>query len=977
MVLVVDAFVTWLVEQVADAGRRRLITWVFGTEQERALRQAAVAAVQRTADDLSPGNGQRAGHIAMVVDQVFGEQLPPANPAGNATLLEALQAAIVGQLAPLDDAELTETGLSSADVLGVTASLLAERLTSHLLREIVIRGARGGPLTPLASHLNHELNFLQGKRIEDKVDLHADEILAGLARLESTLKVTQLAVTHTLPSEAVAFTGRQAELDQLIQAIPEVEDAIGTVRIAAIDGMAGVGKTAFAVHAAKHLASRFPGGQLFVRLHGHSPGQGPVEPADALAALLLGDGVAPQSIPPGLDARAGLWRDRLVGRAVLLVLDDAIDSQQVRPLLPGMARTLVLITSRRRLTALPEAIPVTLDVLPAAEAAGLFVGLVGRPGLVSDDAASEVVALCGFLPLAISLVAGQLKHHSTWTSAGLAVELKSAADRLAPMAAENNSVAASFSLSYNHLPATQQRLFRRLGLLPGSDIDVYAAASLDDADLLTARGLLDDLFSYHLIEEPARGRYRLHDLIREYARALVAADPAATQVAATDRLLNYYLHAARAADRHLARHTSAGIPDTMGSPPAHAPYLPKRQEGVAWMDAERLNLHAAVEYAAAHDRPGLAIAIAAVMHGYLRSQGHWDQALILHRAAIIAARHIGQRSAEAGALTDLAAIEQAKGDYRQATVGLTQALELCDDIGDRQGKANVLNYLGVAQFLMDDYPASTATLTQALRLCCELDDRLGEANAFNRLGIVRQLAGDYPAAADSLTRAIELFRDLGDQLGEAIALSNLGVVQYLRGDYLASVATLSRALELHRNLGDRHGEAGDLNHLGAVWLARGDYRTAAENLTRALKLNRDLGDRLGEATVLGDLGIVHFRTGDHLAAGETFTQALNLHRELEAPLGEAEVLNNLGELSLASAAPAQARTYHNHALAIATEIGSLLEEARALEGIGRYHLSHGHSDEGAAQLRKALTIYQSIGSPNAPRVEATLRDLGP
>ena len=594
--------------------------------------------------------------------------------------------------------------------------------------------------------------------------------------------------------------------------------------------------------------------------------------------------------------------------------------------------------------------------------------------MASDHAASEVVALCGFLPLAISLVAGQLKHHSTWTSAGSRTQVSGR-----PVGPDRCGEQLSRRLVQPVLQPSARSPAAPLPQawpVPGSDIDAYAAASLDDTDLLTARGLLDDLFSYHLIEEPARGRYRLHDLIREHARALVAADPAATQVAATDRLLNYYLHAARAADRHLARHTSAGIPDTMGGPPAHAPYLPARQEGVAWMDAERLNLHAAVEYAAAHDRPGLAIAIAAVMHGYLRSQGHWDQALILHRAAIIAARHTGERSAEAGTLTDLAAIEQAKGDYRQATVDLTQALELCGDIGDRQGKANVLSYLGVAQFLMDDYPASTASLTQALRLCCELDDQLGEANAFNRLGIVRQLAGDYPAAAGSLTRAIELFRDLGDQLGEAVALSNLGVVQYLRGDYLASVQPSAARWNSTATSATGMGKQATLTTWAPCgW--PGIYRTAAENLTRALKLHRDLGDRLGEATVLGDLGIVHFGTGDHLAAGETFTQALNLHRELEAPLGEAEVLNNLGELSLASAASAQARTYHNHALAIATEIGSPLEEARALEGIGRYHLSHGHSDDGVEQLRRALTIYQSIGSPNAPRVEATLRDLGP
>ncbi len=363
MVLFADTFASWLIGQVADAGRKGLATWVLGSDQERALRKAAEVAVQRTAEELRPEAGEQAAQIAMVVDQVFGEPMPRAPMASHATLVQALQAGIAGQLAPLGDVKLTGTAKSSAELLEVSVTTLTEKLTSHLLREIVVSGAGGGPLAPLANQLNHDVTHLHGQLVEGKLDWLADGVLKALARLEGQvvgLLQVPAAVAHTLPADVASFTGRQAELDRLMRAPPDGDTAGGVVRIDAIDGMAGVGKTAFAVHAAHRLASRFPDGQLFVRLHGHTPGQPPVEPADALATLLLAVGVAPQQIPAGLEARAGLWRDRMAGRRALLVLDDAPDSEHVRPLLPGTAGNLVLVTSRRRLTALTEALPVTL-----------------------------------------------------------------------------------------------------------------------------------------------------------------------------------------------------------------------------------------------------------------------------------------------------------------------------------------------------------------------------------------------------------------------------------------------------------------------------------------------------------------------------------------------------------------------------------------------------------------------------------------
>jgi hypothetical protein len=343
--------------------------------------------------------------------------------------------------------------------------------------------------------------------------------------------------------------------------------------------------------------------------------------------LLLTTGVAPQQIPPGLEARSAAWRGHLAGKKMLMVLDDAASSDQVRLLLPGAAGCLVLVTSRRRLTALEGAAPVSLGTLPPGEAADLFVRLADRPGLhPGHRPVGEVTGLCGCLPLAIRLAAAGLRHHPAWTVTDLAAELATARDRLAALQAEDLSVAAAFDLSHQDLTVSQQRLFRRLGLHPGAEIDAYAAAALDDTDLQATRQRLGELYDHNLIGEPTRGRYRLHDLLREYARALAAANDPADQQAAIGRLLDYYLHTAVAAGRHVAWRTSITGPSLPDTAPAWAPELRTYEEANDWLQIERTNLHACAGYAATHARPGHAVGIPAAISDFLLNEGQWDQA---------------------------------------------------------------------------------------------------------------------------------------------------------------------------------------------------------------------------------------------------------------------------------------------------------------------------------------------------------------
>jgi tetratricopeptide (TPR) repeat protein/transcriptional regulator with XRE-family HTH domain len=785
------------------------------------------------------------------------------------------------------------------------------------------------------------------------------------------------AASRTLPRDIAAFTGRQAELGQLMARWAEAAAGGGVVGIHAIGGMAGIGKTTFAVHAAHQLADHFPDGQFFLPLHAHTPGQRPVDPADALASLLLSAGVPAAQISPGTDARAARWRDHVAGKKILLVLDDAAGHEQVRPLLPGTPGSLVLITSRRRLAALEDAAVVSLDALPPDEAAGLLARLAARPDVSADDAAvGELAALCGYLPLAIGMTGRQLAHHPAWTPVGLAADLAAAKDRLELMTAENLSVAAAFGLSYRDLTATQRRLFRRLGLYPGPDIDAYAAAALDGSGVAVARRRLEALYDQHLITEPARGRYRFHDLIREHARALADGDDPAARDAAATGLLDYYLRTARAASEHIASWSIVEGPVPPGRPPASAPPVSTPRQAAAWLEAERANLHAAAGYAAATARPAYAMSIPAAMAGFLETRGYWDQGVALHQAALAAARDLGDRPGQARALMLLSPMQNMTQDAPAAAASAIRALQLYRDLGDWAGQAHALTMIGLVHTVTDDYPAAAAELRQALELFCGLGHRRGQGRALHFLGIAHRYTGGYRAAAACLQQALELYTNTGHQWGQGDALKHLGAVQGLAGDYPAAAVALRQALALGRDLGDRSLQAEVFLELAAVQRLTGDYPAATTSGQRALRLYRDLLHSSDAAYALNELGLVQQLTGDYPAAAASHQQALALSRDVGNRLGQAETLNCLGELASRTADGRQARKHHARALAFARELGTPPEEARALEGIGHSYLHDGNPAQAAAPLRDALAIYQRIAAPAAGRIEETLRQHG-
>jgi len=765
--------------------------------------------------------------------------------------------------------------------------------------------------------------------------------------------------TRTLPRDIASFTGREPELRELV-ALAATAASVGVVGIHAIGGMAGIGKTAFAVHAAHQLASRFPDGQIFLPLHGHTPGQEPVDPADALASLLLTVGAAAAQIPPGVDARMALWRDRLAGRRLLLVLDDAADSEQVRPLLPGERGSLVLVTSRRRLSALDDATAISLDTLPPEQAAALLVRLAARPGLSpQDEVVGAIARLCGYLPLAVGMLARQLHHHPAWNPAELAAELASARDRLELMATENVTVTAAFNMSYESLTSGQQRVFRRLGLHPGADIDVYATAALDGIDLRAARRHLDALYGQYLLSEPSRGRYRLHDLIREHAHALAEQqDPASDRDSAVGRLLDYYQQAATVAGRLHAVRADRGPAAVVGDP-IRLPEISTRDQAATWLAAEHANMLACIVFAAGShlDR---AVGLDAAISEYLFTAGHWDQALHAHQAALTAARLSGDRAGEAGCLTRLGASQKFQDEYDAAARTLTEAVSLCRDLGDRPGLADALTEFGDVRHLLGDEASAIETLTEATALYHELGDPQGEARALTYLGGIQVGRSAYQAALDTLTQALDLSREVGDRRAQAHALNYVGAAQYLTGSYAAAARSVAEVITLYRDLGNKFGEGHALINRASILLATCDYPNAAEALTAALEIYRSLGDRLGQGNVLTHFGEMYTATGDQAQAVDHLNRALAIYLEIGGRRGQGNVYQLLGNVHRQTGEYASATSVLNQALAIFRESGIRLGEADTLTVLGDVQRRTGKFAEASVALDQALAIYRDI-----------------
>ncbi|MBC3843005.1 tetratricopeptide repeat protein [Streptacidiphilus sp. 4-A2] len=787
--------------------------------------------------------------------------------------------------------------------------------------------------------------------------------------------------------------------------------------ISAIDGMAGIGKSALALRAAHHVRAHFPDGQLFIDLHGHTPGMEPLDAGKALDWFLRSLGVPPQLIPQSLDERAAFYRDRLAGTRTLVFLDNAGSTAQVRPLLPAGPGCLVMITSRKRLTGLEDAYSLALDVLCEADAVALLHTVAG-PGRIPADhpTVPVLVALCGRMPLAIRIVAARLRHQGALRIEDVAAQLRDEQRRLSYLQDEERNLVGVFETSYAALPAAEQRLFRLLAVVPGADVDLRAAASVAGTDERTAERLLESLLDHNLLAQHAPYRYRFHDLLRLYARTLSEGPEAAEECgAALRRLLDHYQDTAHAADRYLARYLRPGNSGTDGRGETRgAGGGPSdRAAALAWMRAEHDNLVDCLAHVA--DQPHRVVPLTSALAAYLQQEGPWPLATTLHRAAATAARQLGDRFGEANALWDLARVRYGVGDLSAAIELQEQILASYRDLGSRSGEARALHELGRLRHATGDFPAAAEFQSQARAGFQEVGDRLGEGHALQDLGRVQYAAMDIPAADELFARSLAIFEEAGDGLGQANSHWDLGRMRHAVGDLSAAADRFERALGIYREVGSRQGEANALGDLGSVLLAIGDHTTAtalqeqaleifqkighrpneayarcdlgrarfadgdvagaAVQFEHALAYFQQIGGRQGEANARHELGRVRQAAGDFAAATELLDQSLAMFEELGDRHGEVEVLTSLGALAAEVTGPAEGRAGYLRAAGLAHELGTQLDEATALEGAARCAARAGDRAAARHDLTRAVALYRRVGAAGATAAAAYLAEL--
>ncbi|RSM57797.1 hypothetical protein DMB66_31750 [Actinoplanes sp. ATCC 53533] len=662
-------------------------------------------------------------------------------------------------------------------------------------------------------------------------------------------------VPAQLPAAVPGFTGRRRPLKQLDALLTApVRAGNQAMAIATLCGSPGVGKSALAVHWAHQTAGLFPDGQLYVNLRGFEAEGRAVEPATAVRGFLDAFAVPAQRIPADLDAQAALYRSVLAGKRVLVLLDNARDAAQVRPLLPATPGCLVLITSRDQLTPLVAAEgarPVPLDVLSVAEARDLLTARLGAEQAGAEPAAAdEIIERCARLPLALAVVAARAAVRPDVPLSAIAAELHEFADSLEPFDGGDpaTDVRTVFSWSYRTLSVAAARLFRLLGLHPGPDISRAAAASLGGCTAAAARPLLAELTGAHLLTEHRPGRYTFHDLLRAYAKSLV---DAAGRDEARRRMFDHYLHSADAAARQMDGHRQSVVAEA--AHPGVSPEPPADYgQALDWYTAERAVLLAVADAAARTGFPGHSWRIAWTMMDFLDIHSYWHDLIAVQSVALGAARRLRDDVGQAHAHWGLARAYAKLDRPDDATENFGHTLRLFDHAGDRTGQAQTLLNLGWVLDRQGRYAEALAYARRAMTLYEATADRAGQADGHNTIGWYLTHLGEHQQALDHCRRAVALHEETGDRHGEAQAWDSLGRVHANLGEHDRAADCYLKSLDLIRGLRIRYAETIVLSHLADARRAAGDRAGSRAAWRRALIILDELGHADAE-TVRGKL----------------------------------------------------------------------------------------------------------------------------
>jgi DNA-binding SARP family transcriptional activator len=666
----------------------------------------------------------------------------------------------------------------------------------------------------LAIEPSPELRRLHGKILRNDPELAAPQP----ARV--AVEPAAGPVPAQLPHDVPGFTGRAAEIAELDRFLDET---CNSVLISAIDGAGGIGKTALAVHYAHRITDRFPDGQLYVNLRGFDPKLPPLMPVDALGYLLRGLGVPARQVPADLDDQAGMYRSLVAGKRILVVLDNAASTDQVRPLLPGSPSCAVIVTSRNRLSGLVArdgARRITLDVLSTEDAVRLMVGMLGVKRVDAEPrAVRDLVRLCGNLPLALRIAGDRAATHPHLMMSDLAGDLSNERDRLdvlAPDDDESTAVRAVFSWSYHALKPDSARVFRLLGLHPGAEFSTPAAAALTGMPVPMTRRLLTDLTDRHLLGEVDRDRYRLHDLLRVYAAEEVEqGEDERDRSLAVQRLTDWYLYTASNADNGL-RGQANDMP--IGSPPRDCAPLPFAGylQALQWFDTETENLAALNRMAGQTRRHLTAWRLGVVVWEYHRLRRDFEQLIAFSRVSAVAARAMDDPIGEALSLSCIAAASAHLGRQADAVVALRQMPAVEYGPQDTHREMSTLSNLAEAYRGSGMIGDALAHYRRALGLARIAGSRWHEGDLLRGLGETYLELGELQHALDCCRSALTIFRQLGDLYAQNTVLQDLGGTLLAIGRQEESVAAFADAVAIARRIGHRYAVDQGLEGLAAA-----------------------------------------------------------------------------------------------------------------------------------------------------------------
>ena len=728
----------------------------------------------------------------------------------------------------------------------------------------------------------------------------------------------QVRIHSALPADPTGFTGR----DDQLAAARELLDTAERGAVLLVEGMAGVGKTHLVTRLAHKLrAERAFDQVLFVDLRGHhpDPAQPPADPAAVLDGFLRVLGVPGRTVPHETAALSAAFKAATASTPVLVVLDNATSGEQVAALLPDGPGCVTLVTSRRRLTGLPGSLSpaacLLIDVFAPAEALEfLALAAPGIPVGADPEAPARIARSCGHLPLALGLIAGQMRRRTGWT-------LTEHADRLEErrrVRQLESAVETAFDLSYRLLDARHQRLLRLFAVQPAQDLDAFGVAALTGIATKTAYADLADLADEHVLQRTTADRYTCHDLVRVFAAArAVDEDPPSARRDALARLVDYHLGATAVAMDRLYPAEAHRRP-RVDPPGTDVPDLADPLTARAWLDGERAALVDVAVHAAVHGQAERTARLSALLFRYLDGGHHLD-ALAVHGHAC--------RS---------------------------------DDPAQR---AHALTNLGTAHLQLGRYDEATGHFEQALELFTRNGDRVGQARALGNLGLVAERVGRYELATRHLERVLGLFRAIGDRTGEAHTLTNLGVVEERRGRLEQALDHHQQALELFRRSTDLVGEAHARTNLADVHTRLGRYGAAADHLHLVLALARTLGNDDAEARVFNSLGLLHTHADEPGEAARMHRSALAIAEQNRDQQAQAWAHNGLGEALRGLDRPSDALTHHRAAHSVAVAIGAVDQHARAHTGLGAAHEALGDITAARRHHGHARLLYRQIGVP--------------